>query len=180
MITINLAPPATLKRGVLMDINLVLIFGALFALLVGSVGTYGVKMILDVSGIERDIARTESELARLRALIAEGQALRLERDDLQRRVDAIEAAARSQLRPAYLLDAVADAVPADVWLTRLEEKGRQLRVAGGASSAAALSTLLANLTMSGKFREMTLVESRQDLARGRRGITFEVACRFEI
>jgi hypothetical protein len=39
---------------------------------------------------------------------------------------------------------------------------------------------MANLKASGKFKEVDLVESRQDLGKSPRTITFEVTCEFEV
>ena len=95
-------------------------------------------------------------------------------------MNAIEIVARNQARPTYLLDALSGTLPTDLWLTRVEEKGHQLRLAGTAYSSVALSDFMTNLKSSGKFKDVDLVESRQDLTKSPRTITFEVACRFEI
>jgi len=71
-------------------------------------------------------------------------------------------------------------VPKDLWLTRLEEKGGQLRFAGVAFSSVAVSDFMSNLKASGKFKDVDLVDARQDLTKSPRTITFEVSCRFEI
>ena len=184
MIGINLAPRSKTKQapdiGSRAGISLGLVFGALFLALVGGLSAYGWKVSADMSRIEREIARAEKDKARLHALIAEGQRFKREKEELERRVNGIESVARSQVRPAYLMDAMADLVPADVWLTRVEEKGRHLRLAGAASSAVALSDFMDNLKASDKFRDVDLVESRQDLTKPSRTITFELSCRFEI
>ena len=69
-------------------------------------------------------------------------------------------------------------MPADVHLTRMEERARQVRLAGLAASSVALSDFMSNLEASGKFRDVDLLESRQDLGRVPRTITFEVSARF--
>ncbi len=71
-------------------------------------------------------------------------------------------------------------MPADLWLTRIEEKSHQLRLAGTAYSSVAVSDFMVNLKSTGRFKDVDLVESRQDLTKSPRTITFEVACRFEI
>ena len=113
-------------------------------------------------------------------MIAEGQRYRQEKEELERRVNAIEVVARNQARPAYLLDSLADMMPPDLWLTRVEEKSQQLRLAGTSFTSVALSDFMANLKASGRFKEVDLVESRQDLTKSPRTITFEVSCEFEI
>jgi Tfp pilus assembly protein PilN len=75
---------------------------------------------------------------------------------------------------------MADVLPADLWLSRIEEKGQQLRLAGTTYSSVALSDFMSNLKASGKFKDVDLVESRQDLTKSPRTLTFEVSCRFEI
>jgi Tfp pilus assembly protein PilN len=84
------------------------------------------------------------------------------------------------VQPAYLLDALADLPPRDLWMTRVEQKGAQLKLNGVTTSSASLAMLLANLQRSTRFKDVDLVESRQDLAKSPRAIAFEVTCRFEI
>src|SRR5262249_48659481 len=127
-----------------------------------------------------DTAPRRRELERLRPIIAAGQRYRRERDELEKRLNAIETVARNQARPVYLLDTMADTLPPDLWLTRLEERGPSLRIAGTTYSSVALSDFMANLKASGRFRDVDLVDAKQDLSKSPRTITFEVTCRFEI
>ena len=181
MIKINLAPPAGRTRdGVVPGLNLGIVFGAIGVLLVVVLGTYGFMLAADVGGLHREIEQGQAEIARLKPIIAEGERYRLEKEELERRVNAIEMVARNQSRPAYLLDALADMLPANLWLTRVEEKTQHLKLAGTSYSSVALADFMANLRTSGKFKEVDLVESRQDLTKSPRTITFEVTCRFEI
>jgi len=78
-----------------------------------------------------------------------------------------------------MLDAFADVVPRDLWITSMEEKGSQLKLNGTAYSTTAVSDLMSNLRSSGKFKDIDLVVSRQDLAKTPSVVTFEVTCRFE-
>ena len=82
-------------------------------------------------------------------------------------------------RPVYLLDAVLDTLPKDLWLNRMEEKGTQLRFAGTTYNATALSDFMANLKATGKFKDVDIVDAKQDLNKSPRVITFEVVTRFE-
>ena len=184
MIGINLAPPREKRRGPSLagpaGLNLGLVFGVLFLVLLGVLGAYWWKVSSEISWLQAEIQRNEKEKARLQALITQGQRFKQEADELARRVNAIEAVARNQARPAYLMDAMADMLPVDLWLTRVEEKGQQLRVAGSTYSSVALSDFMSNHKGSGKFMDVDRVESRQDLTKSPRVITFEVSCRFEI
>ena len=181
MIKINLGPPSAKKRDwTTSGVNLGLVFGGLGLLLVIALGAWGWTLSSDIATAQRETEQSQAEVARLKPIIAEGQRHRTNKEDLERRVNAIETVARNQARPAYLLDALADVLPADLWLTRVEEKSQILRLVGTTYSSVALSDFMANLRASGKFKDVDLVESRQDLTKSPRTITFDVTCRFEI
>jgi type IV pilus assembly protein PilN len=180
VIKINLAPPTTKTRAAGAGTNLGIVFGALGALLLVGLGAYWWMLSAEVDRVRGDIEASQRELTRLKPIIAEGQRYRQEKEDLERRVNAIEMVARNQARPTYLLDSLADLLPAELWLTRVEEKSQRLVLAGTTYSSTTLSDFMANLKASGKFKEVDLVESRQDLAKSPRTITFEVTCQFDI
>ena len=181
MIRINLAPPPT-KRSIGLSIpsfNLGLFFGAVALALVLVLGVWGWSLSAEIRRLNTEIAQNKKEADRLKVIIAEGQRSRRDKELLERRVNAIELVARHQTRPVYLLDAVLDTLPKDLWLTRMEEKGTQLRFAGTTFSATALSDFMANLKASGKFKDVDIVDAKQDLTKSPRLITFEVITRFE-
>lgn len=184
MIRINLAPPSTKRARPTLSsasgVNLGLVFGVVFVALIALLGGYWWKVSSEIARLNGEIAQAEAEKTRLAAVIVEGQRYKREKEELESRVNAIEQIARDQARPAYLMDAMADVLPADLWLSRIEEKGQQLRLAGTTYSSVALSDFMSNLKASGKFKDVDLVESRQDLTKSPRTITFEVSCRFEI
>jgi len=181
VIKINLAPPPSKTQGLgVMGLNLGVLFGGLGAVVVIALGASWLTLSSQVSGLRSDIENNQKELARLKPIIAEGQRYKQEKQDLERRVSAIEIVARNQARPTYLLDSLVDMLPGDLWLTRVEEKSQQLKLAGTTYSSVALADFMANLKASRKFKDVDLVESRQDLTKTPRTITFEVSCQFEI
>lgn len=183
MIRINLLPSRPKKRLAITAARLPglgLVLGLLYLLAAAAVGGYWYVLDGEAGTVRAEIARIEKESARLKTAIAEGERFRKEKEDLERRLTVIESLSRNQTRPIHLLDALADAVPRDVWLTSMEEKDKGLRIAGSAFSATAVADFMANLKQSGKFRDVDLVVSRQDVGRTPRVVTFEVACRFDI
>lgn len=181
MIRINLAPPPT-KRSVSLSIpsfNLGMLFGGVALALVVVLGGWWWSLSVETKRLNTEIAENKTQTGRLKVIIAEGQRFRRDKETLERRVNAIELVARHQTRPVYLLDAVLDTLPKELWLTRMEEKGTQLRFAGTTYSATALSDFIANLKASGKFKDVDIVDAKQDLTKSPRLITFEVVTRFE-
>ena len=181
MIRINLAPPSTKSRIGLSipSFNLGMLFGAVALVLVIVLGGWWWSLSAEMKRLNTEIAENKKQADRLKVVIAEGQRYRRDKELLERRVNAIELVARNQTRPVYLLDAVLDTLPKDLWLTRMEEKGTQLRFAGTTYSATALSDFMANLKASGKFKDVDILDAKQDLSKSPRTITFEVVTRFE-
>jgi type IV pilus assembly protein PilN len=182
MIRINLAPPSTKKGGgsfALPGFNLGLLFGGLALVLVLVLGGWWWNLSSEIKRLNTEIAENKRLAEQLKVVIAEGQRFRRDKEALERRVNAIEIVARQQTRPVYLLDAVLDQLPKDLWLTRMEEKGAQLKFAGNTYSSTSLSDFMSNLKASGKFKEVDIVDAKQDLTKSPRLITFEVVARFE-
>ena len=183
MIKINLLPAHPRRRfGIALPTlpGLGLLFGALYAVAIVLVGGYWFLLSTEGRSLTTEIARLEAETARHTAAIAEGTRFKKEKEDLERRVALIDLIARNQARPIYLMDALADTVPQDIWLTSVEEKEQVLKIAGSAFSTTAVADLMSNLKNSGKFRDVDLIVSKQDLAKTPRVVTFEVTCRFSI
>ena len=181
MIRINLAPPAA-KKGVGLSItsfNLGTLFGGAALALVVVLGGWWWSLSAEIGQLNTEIAENKKQVEKLKVAIAEGQRLRRDKEMLESRVNAIELVARHQTRPVYLLDTLLDTLPKDLWLTRMEEKGTQLRFVGSAYSATILSDFMANLKATGKFKDVDIVDAKQDLTKSPRLITFEVVTRFE-
>jgi type IV pilus assembly protein PilN len=183
MIKINLLPARPRRRFAIAFPalpGLGLLFGVMYVVVIVLIGGYWVLLIREGSALSVEIARLEAETARHKADIAEGTRFKKEKEELERRVALIDIIARNQARPIYLLDALADTVPQDIWLTSVEEKEQVLKIAGSAFSTTAVADLMSNLKKSGKFRDVDLIVAKQDLAKTPRVVTFEVTCRFSI
>ena len=181
MIRINLAPPSA-RKGVglsMPSFTLGMLFGAVALALVVVLGGWWWSLLAETKRLHTEIAENKQQVEKLKVAIAEGQRLRRDKEMLERRVNAIELVARRQTRPVYLLDTLLDTLPKDLWLTRMEEKGTQLRFAGSAYSATVLADFMANLKATGKFKDVDIVDAKQDLTKSPRLITFEVVTRFE-
>ena len=183
MIKINLLPERPRRRFAITLPTLPglgLLFGALYVLAILGVGGYWILLAREGRALTVEMAQIDREIAQYQAAIAEGNRYKKEKEELERRVALIDLIARNQNRPVYLLDTLLDTVPPDVWLTSMEEKEQTLKIVGSAFSTTAVADFMANLKNSGKFRDVDLVVSRQDLAKIPRLVTFEVTCRFDI
>ncbi|MBI2217387.1 MAG: PilN domain-containing protein [Candidatus Rokubacteria bacterium] len=187
MIRINLAPPeGRPRRGAggrfqlkIPEINLAVAFAVAYAIALIVVGAWWWQLSSEEADLTQRTVQAASELEQLKVRVGQVGKVRDQVADLKKRVDAIQELTKNQVRPVVLFDALADVVPRELWLTGLEERGTTLRITGTAFSATAVADFMANLRSSGRFKEVDIVLSRQDLTKTPRQVTFEVTCRFE-
>ena len=188
MIRINLAPREARRRGagfklpslsLGVGLNLGVIFGVVYILAAAGVGYAWWSLSAQESRLSGEIARGNQEMASLKTTLGQGANVKARLADFKKRVEVIEALMKGQSRPIVLFDAFADVVPRDLWITGMEERDSVLKVTGSAFSTTAVSDLLSNLRSSGRFKDIDIVISRQELAKTPSMVTFEVTCRFE-
>ena len=187
MIRINLAPvEARGRRGPgftmpSLPIGLGLLFAVFYIVAAGGVGYYWWGLAADKARLVAENDRTSKEIDSLKATLGQGANVRAQLADVRKRVLVIEELVQGQGRSIQLLDAFVDTVPRDLWITSFEDRGgAALKIAGTAYSTRAVSEFLANLRQSGKFKDIDIVVSRQDLTKSPSMVTFEVTCRFEV
>jgi type IV pilus assembly protein PilN len=187
MIRINLAPErGRRRRGAGLGLNLSLpsfnlgwLFGIVYLAALLGVGGYWWTLKATEQRLRTDIANAKREIDVLKVQIGQENKMKDMAAELRKRVDIIENLTKNQARPIVLVDAFADTVPADLWITAFEERNAALKISGSATSTVAVSNFMTNLRQTGKFKDIDIVISRQDLARPSPLVTFEVTCRFE-
>ena len=185
MIRINLAPPEGRPRRAgagfslhLPEFNFGILFGVLYAIAVIGLAGWWWQLSAHEQQLTKEVTESTAELTKLKAQVGEAGKIKDRLAELQKRVTAIQDLTKAQARPLKLLDALADVVPRDLWLTGLEEKGTTLRITGNFSTTA-VSDFMTNLRSSGRFRDVDILVSRQDITKTPAVVTFEVTCRFE-
>ena len=188
MIRINLAPPDRHpRRGGgepgfhlrVPEINLGIIFAVIYVLGVLGLGGWWWSLSGQEADLNKRIAQGTTELESLKARIGKAGKIKDQVAELRKRIEAIQDLTKSQARPVMFFDTLADMVPRDLWLTGLEERGPTIKITGTSFSTTAVSDFMSNLKASGRFKDVDIVLSRQDLAKTPRLVTFEVTCRFE-
>lgn len=181
MIRINLAPPRERFRAGLVGPtrNLGVLFGVAALVIAVGLGGYAWSHFREERRLTAEIDTGARELTTLSTIVGPAAKMKEHLADLQARLNVIRALTKDQSRPLFLIDAFADVVPADLWITGLEEKGSVLRMTGTAFSPTAVSNLMTALRASGKFKDIDIVVSKRDLDTAPNLVTFEVTCRFE-
>jgi Tfp pilus assembly protein PilN len=185
VIRINLAPlEARRRRGPgftlpSLPIGLGLLFVVLSVVAAGSVGWWWWSLVEEKTRLVAENDRASKEIDTVKAALGQGSNVRAQLADVRKRVQVIEELVQGQGRPVKLLDAFVDAVPRDLWITSFEDRGASVKIVGTAYSTRAVSEFMANLRQSGKFKDVDIIVSRQDLTKSPSLVTFEVTCRFE-
>jgi Tfp pilus assembly protein PilN len=154
-------------------------FAALYVVAVLGLSAAWWMLSSEEATLATEVESQESEAAALRAALGQAASTRERMAEIQKRITTIEELTRSHARAVVLLDRFADVIPADLWITGMEEKGQVLKLTGSAFSTTAVADFMTNLRRSGSFREVDIVVARQDHTKPPRLVTFEVTCRFE-
>lgn len=182
MIRINLAPiEARRGGGVALPsfFNLGTLFGFLILVAIVVLGSMWYGRLAEETKLTNDVRTGEAELQRIKAQLGQGANVKAQLAEVKGRVQLIEQLTKDQDRPLRMLDNFADMVPKEVWITSMEDKGAGLKIQGSAFTRDVVSEFMANLKASGKFKDIEIVISKQDLARTNSPVTFEVTCRYE-
>ena len=186
MIRINLAPVETRRRRrqslslPALPVGLGLLFGIVYVVAVLGVGYSWWNLFSEKSRLIAENNRNAAEVESLKATLGQGANVKAQLADIRKRVQVVEDLVQGQGRPVQLLDAFIDTVPPELWITGFEDKGTGLKITGTAFSTRAVSEFMNNLRQSGKFKDIDIVVSRQDLSKSPVLVTFEVTCRFEV
>ena len=149
MIRINLlgAERQRSRKAPAFDITrqLTLACSLILAITAGGIGWWYWSMTQTAARLGEDIAAAQSEIARLRTVLAEVKRFEDRRAQLQQRVALIEQLRSGQSVPVQLLDHVSRSLPEMLWLTSFEQKGTAVTIQGRSTTLIGLSDFVGNL-----------------------------------
>lgn len=103
------------------------------------------------TGVDAQIASSEAELTRLKAVAALVDTAVAQKLELTERLGLIDRLHRTQRAPVDLLQSVSASVPDGLWLLELTQKGPQVQIEGRALSLTSLTDFVERLQTSGTF-----------------------------
>ena len=127
----------------------------------GGVGWWYWTLRQEAEAVERDIAAAQTEVARLRPIIAEVERFDAQRQRLQQRVQLIAQLRKGQGVPVQMLDQVSRSLPDMLWLTSMQQEGGDVTLEGRSTTLVALSDFVGNLGTSEFFKKpIEIVDSK--------------------
>jgi type IV pilus assembly protein PilN len=135
--------------------------GLVVVLAAGGIGWWYWSITQEAAAVERDIAAAQTEVARLRPIIAEVEQFDAQRQRLQQRVQLIAQLRKGQGVPVQMLDQVSKSLPDMLWLTTMQQEGGDVTLEGRSTTLVALSDFVGNLGTSEFFKKpIEIVDSK--------------------
>jgi len=160
MIRINLLPVRALKKK-----ETTRQMFSILALSLGAVALVIISFHLTLSSrlnkVEEQITAYTEEVKKLRIDTKDVNKFKAEKEDLQRRLNIIYTLQRAKTGPVRVLDDLANALPAKLWLTSLKEKDGKMEIRGIAFDNPTIARFMTNLEKSGVIRNVELIVSQQ-------------------
>jgi type IV pilus assembly protein PilN len=131
------------------------LMAALGAVLMGAALTFVTKVYFQsqINYQDRLNEILRAEIVELDRQIAEINELDAQKDRLLARMEIIEQLERSRPESVHLIDQAVDILPEGVYLTALNQQGRQISFAGVAQSSTRVSAMMRNVDGSEWLRE---------------------------
>jgi type IV pilus assembly protein PilN len=174
MIRLNLLPVRVSKKKAAGKQQLVL-----FAVLVvgGYVGNFlwARSRAAELSAVQVKLSRTQSEIGQLDRIIGEVKNIREQQSQLKEKLDILAELKTKRSGPVRVMDALASVTPKRLWLTKVEDKGGVLSVAGSAATIDDVSEFMSALKGSQYFRNVELGKTAARADKGHRFVDFNLA-----
>jgi type IV pilus assembly protein PilN len=178
MIRVNLLPDAQKKtRGskkkkgprVKVEIPLTWIILGLVVVLITCVGLgiHHLSMQRKAESIQTEIQRYQDDIKQLKLDVQKVERVRSQRSELNNKLAVIDRLKNAQKGPVHLLDQLASCIPQRVWLTKMTENGKQMRIEGLALEHAQVSRFMQNLDRSPLFDRIELSGTQTAAVRGK-------------
>ena len=174
MIRINLLPTRRIKSRIELQRQL-FVAGVLMGVALGSSVWLTQKQQQTKALYMRRLDQIEAELKSLEKVIKEVRRFEKQSQLLQQKVDVIADLKASQKRPALFLDAISRSLPEQVWLETIQEIGTQMKISGKSLNGnPGIAAFMENLERSPLFGTAELIESKSELFRNRRVMSFTI------
>ena len=172
MIKINLFPTFETAEGTPVQQYAVL----LFVLGVVAMGGWYLNATGGRADLQEDVARLETESARLKVITAQVVAFEEQKKGLEERIAIIERLKSNQKGPVELMNVVISAIPdtpPGLWLTSLVQQETTLSIEGRAFDVPFVADFMAALDDTGIFKYVDLEFWEQDQESS---IKFQLSC----
>jgi len=177
MVHINLIPVRQVKKREL-GRQQIYLFALLF--LGGLLGNY--FWLKDVQGVvdrkKGQVAKLNQDIQGLDRAIGEVKSITAEKKDLEDKLKVLDTLKKKRVGPVKVMDALAQVIPAHVWLTSLQEKGGSVELQGLGMTNDDVADFMRELKRSQYFGNIVLkrVSTQETTGAVVQVVRFEISC----
>jgi len=165
MVRINLisSEQANLKRRQPLEIqNQLIVCSVALSVFVLIVGIVWILLDRKITSLEMEKTDKLAYLEVLKAQVQEVENYERDKKIVMERIAAIEQLRAHQAIPVQLLDGISQGIPSRVWLVGLTENGGRIDLQGRSMTNGEIVDFVNQLKQNPKFKEVQLVESKQE------------------
>jgi type IV pilus assembly protein PilN len=176
MIRINLLPYREKEKKEDIQRQIIIISGSLLLFLVILISGH-LYLGMTISGLEKKIGEAEARLVVLNKKVGDIEVFKKDKKELEQKLAVINTLEVNRFFPVRMLDELNMVVPSrDVWLDRVIETGKDLRIEGVARDNGILARFMINLERAGFVQSVDLVISREQDFAGVKLQQFALTC----
>ncbi len=160
MIRINLLPVREKKKKESTR-KMFSILALFLGLVVLVIAFFHLSLSSQINQVQAQIKAYNDEIQRLKIDTKDVEKFKAEKEDLQKRLNIIYTLQRAKTGPVRVLHDLVTALPGNLWLTSLKEKGGRMEIKGVAFDNQDIAKFMTNLEKSGVIQNVELVVSQQ-------------------
>ncbi|MBU3932127.1 MAG: PilN domain-containing protein [Pseudomonadota bacterium] len=176
MIRINLLPYREKEKKENIQRQIIIISGSLLLFLVILISGH-LYLGMTISGLEKKIREADARLVVLDKKVGDIEGFKKDKKELEQKLGVINTLEVNRFFPVRMLDELNMVVPSrDVWLDRVIETGKDLRIEGVARDNGILARFMKNLERAGFVQSVDLVISQEKDVAGVKLQQFALTC----
>ncbi|MBU1150482.1 MAG: PilN domain-containing protein [Proteobacteria bacterium] len=176
MIRINLLPYREKEKKEDIQRQIIIVSGSLLLFLVILISGY-LYLGMTISGLEKKIREADARLVVLNKKVGDIEGFKEDKKELEQKLAVINTLEVNRFFPVRMLDELNMVVPSrDVWLDRVIETGKDLRIEGVARDNGILARFMKNLERAGFVQSVDLVVSKEKDVAGVKLQQFALTC----
>ncbi|MBU4120310.1 MAG: PilN domain-containing protein [Proteobacteria bacterium] len=176
MIRINLLPYREKEKKENIQRQIIIISGSLLLFLVILISGH-LYLGMTISGLEKKIREADARLVVLDKKVGDIEGFKKDKKELEQKLAVINTLEVNRFFPVRMLDELNMVVPSrDVWLDRVIETGKDLRIEGVARDNGILARFMKNLERAGFVQSVDLVISQEKDVAGVKLQQFALTC----
>ncbi|MBU2028203.1 MAG: PilN domain-containing protein [Proteobacteria bacterium] len=176
MIRINLLPYREKEKKEDIQRQIIIISGSLLLFLVILISGH-LYLGMTISGLEKKIREADARLVVLDKKVGDIEGFKKDKKELEQKLGVINTLEVNRFFPVRMLDELNMVVPSrDIWLDKVIETGKDLRIEGVARDNGILARFMKNLERAGFVQSVDLVISQEKDVAGVKLQQFALTC----